>query len=142
MANKNPIIIVEDDKDDQDVLREVMTELQVQNPLQFFDDCDKAYAHLMSMNEKPFLIICDINLPKTNGIELKQRIDATDRLRHLAVPFIFLTTSNNQTTIDNAYRITNLQGYFQKSHTMPEIKNKLKCILEYWNTSLHPYNGK
>jgi len=138
MKSKEPIIIIEDDLDDQEVLRDVFEELQVTNELQFFDDCDKAFAHLMSLPEKPFLIISDINLPKTNGIELKQRIDTTDRLRQMAIPFVFLTTSDAQQTIDAAYRINNLQGYFQKSHTMADIKRKVKLILDYWTEALHP----
>lgn len=140
MSRKGPIIVIEDDPDDQQILREVLTDLEVKNDLQFFDDCDEAFAHLMSIREKPFLIICDINLPRTNGIELKQRIDETDYLRRKAIPFVFLTTSDSQQTINEAYRINNLQGYFQKSHTMPAIRKKVKLILEYWTEALHPYS--
>lgn len=138
MKNKGAIILIEDDKDDQDILREVLQELGVKNPLLFFDDCDKAYAHLMSTKEKPFLIFCDINLPKTNGIELKRRIDSTDTLRKKAIPFVFLTTSNTQSTVEEAYRITNLQGYFTKAVSFPELQEKVKFILDYWSAALHP----
>jgi len=141
MNSKEPIIVIEDDLDDQDMLREVFQELGVTYELRFFDDCDKAYAHLMSLHKKPFLILCDINLPKINGIELKQRIDSTDKLRKMAIPFVFLTTSDTQQTVDAAYQRTNLQGYFQKSHTMSDIKRKVKLILEYWTESLHPYEN-
>lgn len=138
MRKNGKIIIIEDDPDDQQVLREVFEELAVEYDLLLFDDCDNAYIHLMSLQEKPFLILCDINLPKMNGIELKQRIDSTDRLRRMAVPFIFLTTSDEKKTIDDAYRITNLQGYFKKGTSMQEIRRKLKCILDYWKEALHP----
>lgn len=138
MRSSDTIIIIEDDHDDQDVLRLAFKELDITNNLLFIDDCDKAYNHLMSMQEKPFLIICDINLPKMNGIELKQKIDSTDHLRQLAVPFIFLTTSDEKNTVDKAYRITNLQGYFKKGHTMQQIKKKVQCILEYWKEALQP----
>jgi CheY-like chemotaxis protein len=138
--NKAPILIIEDDQDDQDILRDIMNELNVEHPLIFFADCDKAYSHLMSQEKKPFLILCDINLPRVDGIELKQRIDSTDILRRKAIPFIFLTTSDTQSIVDNAYRITNLQGYFQKSPTMARLKKKIACIIEYWSEALHPAN--
>jgi CheY-like chemotaxis protein len=138
--NKAPILIIEDDQDDQDILRDIMNELKVEHPLVFFADCDKAYSHLMSLEKKPFLILCDINLPRVDGIELKQRIDSTDILRRKAIPFIFLTTSDTQSIVDNAYRITNLQGYFQKSPTMARLKKKIACIIEYWSEALHPAN--
>jgi response regulator RpfG family c-di-GMP phosphodiesterase len=141
MRSKNAIIIIEDDPDDQQVLQEVLNNAGVKNELLLFDDCDKAYNYLMSTTEKPFLIISDINLPKMNGIELKQKIDATDYLRKKAIPFIFLTTSDKQVTVDDAYRTTNLQGYFKKGSSMQEIKEKINCILAYWTEALHPYGS-
>ena len=141
MSKKGPIILIEDDPDDQQILREVFADLEVENSLHFFDDCDAAFAHLMSIHEKPFLIISDINMPKTNGIELKQRIDSTDYLRRKSIPFVFLTTSDSEQTIDEAYRMTNVQGYFQKSHTMAGIKKKIKLVLDYWTEALHPANS-
>jgi CheY-like chemotaxis protein len=139
MSKKSPIVIVEDDQDDQHILREVFRELGAKNELLIFDDSQEVYHHLMSVEEKPFLIICDINLPGMDGIELKQKIDTTDFLRRKAIPFVFLTTSDEQQTVDDAYRNTNLQGYFKKGHSMQEMRNRLKCILEYWGEAQHPY---
>lgn len=138
MSRQGAIILIEDDLDDQEVLREVFAELEVKNELRFFDNCDAAYTHLVSLKERPFLILCDVNLPKTNGIELKQRIDSTGSLRKKATPFVFLTTSAAQQTVDTAYQITNLQGYFVKSSTITDIKQKIQLILEYWQEALHP----
>ena len=141
MSTKGAIILIEYDLDDQQILRDVLQDLGVKNELLFFGDCYLAFNHLMSLIEKPFLIICDINLPKMDGIELKQKIDATDHLRRKAIPFVFLTTSDSSQTIEDAYRVTNLQGYFQKSNTMAEIRKKIKLILDYWTEALHPSGG-
>lgn len=122
----------------QQLLGQIFHELNVKNELRFFDNCHAAYAHLMSIREKPFLIICDILLPNTSGVELKQRIDSTDRLRRLSIPFVFLTVSRAQQLIDAAYRVTNLQGYFNKGSTMEETKRKVKLIVDYWKEALHP----
>jgi CheY-like chemotaxis protein len=138
MNRKGQIIIIEDDHDDQQILKEIFQELGVTNSLVFLEDGDAAYNYLMSMPEKPFLIICDINLPKVNGVELKQKIDTTDYLRRKAVPFVFLTTSDEEATVDDAYRVTNLQGYFKKASSMQEIKQRVKLILDYWTEAVHP----
>lgn len=140
MRTTQPIVIIEDDRDDQETLLEVMMELGVTRPLVFFADCDDAYQYLLTQKEKPFLIFCDINLPKVNGIELKRRIDADEWLRTLCIPFVFLTTSDNPTTVMEAYGITNLQGYFRKEHSLQKIKEQVKVILDYWSWALHP-NG-
>ena len=139
MVKKGAIIVIEDDHDDQQILRDIFKELNVQNEILFFDESNTAYNHLMSITEKPFIIICDINMPKMNGIELKQRIDSTDHLRKKAIPFVFLTTSDQQQTVDDAYRVTNLQGYFKKGTSMEEIKKRIHFILEYWQEAVHPY---
>ena len=138
MSKQGKIVIIEDDLDDQDIVKEAFESLAIKNELQFFGSCDEAYNYLMSTHEKPFIILCDINMPRMNGIELKKKIDQTDYLRKKAIPFVFLTTSTEQHTIDEAYLINNLQGYFSKGHTMNEVKQKIKCIVEYWQTAEHP----
>jgi len=60
-------------------------------------------------------------------------------LRKKAIPFVFLTTADDQQTIDDAYRVSNLQGYFKKGSSMQEIKKRIGCILEYWREAVHPY---
>jgi len=138
MSKRGEIIVIEDDLDDQVILKEALDELEVKNHLQFFVDPEEAYGYLMSMSGKPFLILCDINLPKLSGIELKKKIDSTDYLKKKAIPFIFLTTADEQKHIDRAYDLTNLQGYFRKGQSLEEIKEKIKTILDYWTVSLHP----
>ncbi|MBB1284564.1 response regulator [Flavisolibacter sp. BT320] len=138
MSKPEEIIIIEDDRDDQDMVRDVLQQLGVSHPLVFFDDCEAAYQHLQSRTEKPFLILCDINMPKLNGIEFKRKIEADEQLRSLCIPFVFLTTSDNPTTVKEAYGVANLQGYFHKKNTLEQITAQLKVILDYWHMSLHP----
>lgn len=138
MKQKGPIIIIEDDLDDQQILKETFADLGTDRELVFFDECDKAFAFLMSATVKPFLIISDINMPGTDGINLKVKIDETDHLRMKSIPFIFLSTSGSEKFIDVAYRKTNLQGYFQKGSSVADVKRQLECILMYWEEALQP----
>jgi len=139
MSKGETIIIIEDDKDDQDVLREVFRDLNIQKELVFFFDSDEAYNYLMSTTKKPFIIISDINLPRLNGIELKKKIDSTDTLRRRAIPFVFLTTADNHATVDHAYESCNIQGYFRKGVLLEEIRENIRCIISYWTAALHPH---
>ena len=100
--NKRPIIIVEDDSDDQELLREVFKELEVPNEIHFFDSCELVFNYLMGSILKPLLIISDINLPAMTGFQLKQKINATECLRKRNIPFIFLTTNGDQKMIQQA----------------------------------------
>lgn len=138
MSKGETIVIIEDDQDDQEVLREVFQSLDVGKELVFFESSNEAFNFLMSTSLKPFLIISDINLPKMTGLDLKRKIDTTDYLRRKAIPFVFLTTADRTNTIDEAYSITNLQGYFRKGINMEEIRKTISCIVNYWSAALHP----
>ena len=69
MYPDGPVIIIEDDIDDQDVLTEVFQNLKYPNELIFFTDGEKALDFISARNVVPFIILSDINLPKLSGFE-------------------------------------------------------------------------
>ncbi len=73
MAISGPIIIVEDDIDDQEIFADVIKELGISNELIFFPRCPEALQFLQTSTKQPFIIICDINLPGLNGLEFKNK---------------------------------------------------------------------
>lgn len=137
MSLRGPIICVEDDEDDQYLIQYSLEELGVTNPIRFFVDGQAALEYLVAMNEQPFLILCDINMPRLNGLELRHQILESDYLRQKAVPFVFLTTAANKEMVQEAYNAT-VQGFYQKAHTVAGLKAQLRQIIEYWTSCLHP----
>jgi len=133
-----PIIIVEDDKDDRDIIEEVLEELNIPNEIVWFKRCVNAFDYLKTHTNQPFLIFCDINLPGLSGLEFKRQIDADKELRKKSIPFVFLSTSTDKKYVDEAYMEMTVQGYFQKANSYVEIKNTVKAILEYWKICKHP----
>ncbi len=131
------IIIIEDDLDDENFLREILIELGYQNQLKFFNDGKAALSFLKTTTDKLFLIICDVNLPGMSGTDLKKKINADPHLRKKSIPFIFYTTSADKLAIEQAYEMT-VQGYFVKENSIPEIKLTLKVIIDYWKHCKHP----
>lgn len=132
-----PIIIIEDDSDDQDMFRELIAELMIPNPLIFFENSVDALAFLLD-NGQPFLILCDVNLPMQTGLEFKRLVDDHPELRKKSIPFIFCTTSVDAGAIAQAYLDMTVQGYFRKGASMAEMRQTLKIIFEYWLLSVHP----
>ena len=139
MSRKGPIIIAEDDKDDCDILVEVFRGLGVKNELKIFEDGEGVLDYLMKTEEKPFLILTDVNLPRMRGTELQKRINENDFLRRKSIPFIFLTTSADPSAIRQAYDQM-VQGYFQKEVRFEEVKKTIKLIVDYWLVCKHPNN--
>ena len=133
-----PIIIVDDDADDQSIFEDVLSELRVANPRIMFENCLDAMDYLRSTSDQPFLIFCDVNLPKLNGIEFKRQIDGDPELRKKSIPFIFYSTSVDQFAVNEAYTQMTVQGFFQKQFTYDEVLSEVKIILDYWSACRHP----
>jgi len=140
MAKSGPIIIIEDDADDQELMSEIFKELQVPNLIRFFDSCMKALNYLMTTIEKPFLIISDINLPAMTGLELCRRITENESLKIKTIPFVFLTTTSEQKVITQAYQMF-VQGFFVKPGSIRELKEMVRMIVDYWKICRNPYTG-
>ena len=133
-----PVIIVEDDQDDIDILKEVLKELNVPNELVCFQNTHDAFQYLKNFDGQPFIIISDVNLPGENGIEFKQRIDEDEQLKKKSIPFVFHSTSAEPKFVENAYLKMTVQGYFVKGNSYRDIKNTFKMIFEYWQVCKHP----
>jgi len=137
MAQTGPIIIIEDDKDDQELLNEIFLELKIPNIIKFFNSCFHAFDYLLTTMEKPFLIISDINLPAMTGLELCRKLYEHNSLKKKTIPFVFLTTTNDQLVIAQAYEMF-IQGFFVKPSSIHELKETIRMIVEYWKFSRHP----
>ncbi|OZI09611.1 response regulator [Siphonobacter sp. BAB-5385] len=137
MLTKGPIVSIEDDQDDQFLIKSVFTELGVENELLFFNNGKLALDYLCTTQRQPFLILCDVNMPIMNGLELHQAIAESDFLRKKAIPFVFLTTAANATLVNQAY-FQSVQGFYQKANTYEDLKQQMKSIYEYWQGCLHP----
>lgn len=137
-AKNGPIILVEDDLDDQELTNEVIASIGRTNEVITFNSCDDAFEYLMgNLDVQPFIILSDINLPHTSGIEFKQRIDNTPVLRQKSIPFVFYSTSAEKVSVDKAYQYS-VQGFFVKGNSMKEMAAMLKLILDYWTYCKHP----
>jgi len=139
MSVKGPIISVEDDEDDQYLIRRGLEALGVPNKLLFFPNGLAALEYLEKMIEQPFLILCDINMPLMNGLELRQRINNSESLRRKSIPFIYLTTASNSDLVRTAYDQT-VQGFYKKATTYQGLQEQLALIVAYWKSCLHPNN--
>lgn len=64
MNKHGPIVVIEDDADDQEILAEIFGKLDYKNPIMYFSDGEEALTYLINTEIKPFLILSDINMLK------------------------------------------------------------------------------
>ena len=136
--NKNgPIIIIEDDTDDQEVLADIFNELNYGNKLIFFGDSTLALEYLTETDVEPFLVLSDINMPKLNGMELREKIHNNEDLRMKSIPYLFFSTSAEQNHVIDAYS-RSIQGFFVKPNRYDKLKEIIVKIVEYWKECESP----
>ena len=133
-----PIIVIDNDVDDQEVFEEVLKSLHVTNELVLFTNCDDGLTYLKTTPDQPFVIFCDVNLPGLSGLEFKRKIDNDPQLRKKSIPFVFYSTSVDQKTVNEAYTQMTVQGFFQKKNSIEETKDMVQLILDYWSECRHP----
>ncbi len=135
--NKKQIIVIDDDQDDLELMQQAFSELNVDNEIIVFDDGLKFLEYIRTTKKGTLFILCDINMHKLSGMELKKIIQDDEQLRLKCVPFIFLSTSAGSSSIMKAYSY-GVQGYFIKPTTSEKLKSMLQGIITYWSASQHP----
>jgi CheY-like chemotaxis protein len=141
MHTKYPIIIVDDDLDDHFIFREIAERLKLTDELIFFRNGSEVLPYLRTTTQKPFIIICDMNMPTMDGLELRRQINKDDFLRKKSIPFVFFTTAASTQQVQEAYDLT-VQGFFLKESSFFETEKTFKLILEYWEKCKHPNSVK
>lgn len=131
------ILVVDDDEEDHDIMRSACEILGASDSLKFFHDGHALLAYLKTSESPPFLILCDINMPHINGLDLRAVIWNDVDLKRISIPFIFFSTSASPSQIKKAYDLT-VQGFFLKGNSMDETVRKLRLILDYWKECKHP----
>ena len=139
MNAEGPIIIIEDDIDDHDILKDIFKKLDYPNEILFFHDGEGALNFLNEGDVVPFLILSDINLPKLDGFELREKIRTDAQLDIKCIPYLFFTTSSNEKHVIDAYS-KSAQGFFIKPNNIIELENTMTVIMEYWRRCLAPKN--
>lgn len=137
MNKGGPIIIIEDDTDDQEILTEIFKELKYENEIIFFSDGEAALDFLVNTAIEPFIIFSDINMPKLNGVELREKVHNNEDLRIKSIPYLFFTTSAEQKHVVDAYS-KSIQGFFVKPAKYEHLKRTIRVIVEYWQECVSP----
>jgi CheY-like chemotaxis protein len=137
MNKYGPIIVIEDDVDDQEVMVEIFKKLGYRNEIVYFMDGNEALEFLNQTDVQPFLILSDINMPRLNGFELRSKIFTNEQLQTKCIPYLFFTTGANKKAVVDAYALS-VQGFFIKPTSMDGLERTIRKIVEYWQECIAP----
>jgi two-component system chemotaxis response regulator CheY len=87
-------------------------------------DGNEALVHLRV--SKVELIMCDINMPVMNGLQLLQRIHEEKLV--VGVPIVMVTTENSEPQVRQAIQY-GARGYIRKPFSIEHIINNVKPLI-------------
>jgi CheY-like chemotaxis protein len=132
MKSRGPIIIIEDDADEQYLYQRALQKLNLNNELVFFDNGEDAFEYLKQPAANPFIILSDINMPGMNGFELREMMCRDKNICKKRTPFIFISTSAMPSDVQKAKDLST-QGFFVKELSTEKYERNLSAIVEYWS---------
>ncbi|MUV04602.1 response regulator [Flavobacterium rakeshii] len=134
MENLKPIVLIDDDIDYIDLMAEAYGTLSHKNKLLVFHDSIKAYNYLIENDVIPFLVISDIIMPKMNGFELRENVQANPKFSSHVVPFVFITGAAELPHDGHDHLTEN--GFFEKRADFEELRSTLNNIINYWDSAV------
>lgn len=132
-----PILLADDDPDDQLLTREALAACRVANPLQVVEDGqqlldylrrDGAYAEGESA-PRPALILLDLKMPGLGGHDALAQIKNDPSLRR--IPIVVLTTSGLEEDIARSYD-QGVNSFVRKPVTFEELVAAVRRLNDYW----------
>ncbi len=135
-VNSKTILLIEDDSVDAMTVKRALRELRVTNPLAHVENGEEALDYLRNANnERPCLILLDINMPIMNGIEFLQAVKALPGLN--LIPVVALTTSDEQEDKVDSFAL-GVAGYMRKPVEYQQFVEMIRTIDAYWTISESP----
>lgn len=135
ISNK-PLLLVEDDQVDVMTVKRALKEINVVNPVVNLENGEEALAYLRDPeNDRPCIILLDLNMPIMNGLEFLKVIKSDEGLRRF--PVIVLTTSEEQHDKLNSFNL-GVAGYMAKPVDYRQFVEVMRSIDLYWTISEMP----
>ena len=128
--NIKKILLAEDDQDDVEIFKDVLTDLAFDVNLEVAVNGMELMKMLEESEVFPELIFLDLNMPLKNGMFCLQEIKANQRWKDVKV--IILSTSSHQDQIKAAYD-KGADFYMVKAFNYIDFKNAVaSCLQKTW----------
>jgi CheY-like chemotaxis protein len=136
MRGRKPILLVEDDVVDAMTVERALRDLSIANRLEIVDDGEAALDFLNDpKNQKPCIILLDLNMPRMNGIEFLEIVKRDKSLK--GIPVVILTTSKEERDKALSFDL-GVVGYIVKPADYMQFIEAVRTIDLYWTLSEIP----
>ncbi len=136
MINKNVILLVEDNPDDEELTRLAFAESNVLIFLEVVRDGVEALDYLFVTGAwagrpegNPSLILMDLKLPKVGGLEVLRLLRADPRTKR--VPVVIFTSSVEERDVVSGYEL-GCNSYIRKPVNFSQFTETVQQLGHYW----------
>lgn len=137
MPSDRPILLVEDNPDDEALTLRAFSKNRIPNEVVVARDGVDALDYLFGtgrhagrdMSMMPAVILLDLKLPRIDGLEVLRRIRADSRTSLL--PVVVLTTSREPQDIHEAYSL-GANSYVRKPVDFEKFLHTVGQLGQYW----------
>jgi two-component system, response regulator len=142
-VNSGVILLVEDNRDDEDLARRALHEAGITNKVVVARDGVDALNYLFALDNyagrdpglAPALVLLDLNIPKVNGLRVLQRLRADPRTK--LVPVVILTSSDEEHDVVQGYW-AGANSYVRKPVDFGRFVEAIRQLGRYWLTLNEP----
>jgi CheY-like chemotaxis protein len=136
VKSNKPILLIEDDQTDAMTVQRALREIKITNQLDIVGNGEEALTFLRDPgNEKPCIILLDLNMPRMNGIKFLRVAKQDPLLRR--IPVVVLTTSREQQDRVDSFEL-GVAGYMVKPVDYQQFVDTIKAIDLHWTLSELP----
>lgn len=129
MRALRPILLVEDNPDDERLTLRALRQGNLANTIVVARNGEEALRQVFSLTPLPCVVLLDLKLPKVDGLQVLQQIRASDRTRLL--PVVILTSSSEDRDIIESYSL-GANSYVRKPVNIDEFSEAVRQLGLYW----------
>jgi two-component system response regulator len=137
MSTQRPILLVEDNPDDEELTLRALHKNNILNEIVVARDGVEALDYLFGrgaymgrdLSIQPQVILLDLKLPRADGLEVLKQIRADERTRLLAV--VVLTSSKEEEDLIRSYSF-GANSYVRKPVNFADFITAVKTLGLFW----------
>jgi len=131
------ILLVEDNPDEEELAMLAFKKSGLSDSVVIARDGQEAIDYVFAqgsflgrnIQEFPYVIFLDINLPKVSGLDVLRKIRSDERTK--LIPIVLLTSSDEERDILDGYRY-GANSYIHKQFDFMEFMQQIKLLGQYW----------
>ncbi len=135
MRTKQSVLIVDDDADDREIIRDAFMANNEEPEYVFIENGERLIEYLTEQvnGSLPALILLDLNMPGKDGREALKEIKAHEKLHH--IPTVVLTTSSSYRDKQAVYDL-GANCFITKPDTFNKLVDLTESIAKLWLTEV------